>query len=193
MKTLKTLAAAAILSLGLCGSMRAETKPEVKDTAPVKVEVKPETPGVLTEAKLKEMLELLGYDVRVEKLNNTTYYWIFMTVEGIKYDVSIQLSPNMEKIWTIVPLADIKEEHLKMSERWVKLTELNDAIGPCYFRYNVGYKRLYLSRACDNRGMTAKLLRDHLERHLDRCAETKDHWMIFNTPEKPANTTTTMK
>ncbi len=41
-----------------------------------------------------------------------------------------------------------------------------------------------MSRPLDNRGVTAKILRDHLERHLERCAETKEHWLERNWASK---------
>jgi hypothetical protein len=180
----KTLSAA-ILSLSLLPGLRAETKPAATDGNPpiVKTEVKA-APGVLTDAKLKEMLETLGYEVREEKTKDGLLFWIDVTVDGLKYNVSLQISPNKEKIWGIIPLADPKAEHLKMAERWVKLMQLNDEIGPCYFRYNENYKRIYMARPLDNRGVTAKILRDHLERHTDRCAETKAHWLIGNWDAK---------
>jgi hypothetical protein len=182
-----TTLAAAILSLGLISGLRAETKPELKDGNPpaTKTESIPAAPGVLTDAKLKEMLETLGYEPREEKIKDGMNYQVFITVDGLKYDVTVQISPNKEKIWTTIPLADMNDEHLKMASRWVKLTQLNDEIGPCYFRYNLQYKRLYMTRPMDNRGVTAKLLRDHLERHTDRCAETKLHWMSANWTVKP--------
>jgi hypothetical protein len=169
-----------ILSIGMTSGLQADQKTEVKDAAPpaVKPETKPAAPGVLTDEKLKEMLEAIGFDVREEKSSDGSFtFWIKKSVSGLTYEVSVSISPNKEKIWTTTTLADIAEAQLKMSERWVKLLELNDDIGPSYFRYNAKYKKIYMSRSTDNRAVTAKALREHLERMLDRCAENKEHWM----------------
>jgi hypothetical protein len=173
----KTLAAA-ILSLSLLNGLRAETKPNATDGNPPPAKTEEKTaPGVLTDAKLKEMLEMLGYEPREEKIKDEMLFDICITSDALKYYVTVQISPNKAKIWTTIRLADIKEEHLKMADRWVKLTQLNNAIGPCYFKYDEQYKGIYMTRVMDNRGVTTKLLRDHLERHIDRCVETKTHWM----------------
>lgn len=170
--------AAAVVSLGLVGGLYADTKPAPTDGQPPapKIEAAPANPGVLSDASLKEMLEKLGYDVKEEKNGASMIYWVEVDSGGLKYSVSLQVSPNKEKLWFIVPLSDVNEEHLKQADRWVKLTELNDQIGPCYFRYNVKFKRLYMSRPMDNHGVTAKSFRDSLVRTLDRCTETKANW-----------------
>jgi hypothetical protein len=43
-----------------------------------------------------------------------------------------------------------------------------------------------MSRPLDNRAVTAALVRDTLDRIIDRCVETKEHWNCFNLPAQPA-------
>ncbi|MCE9529544.1 MAG: hypothetical protein K8T89_00155 [Planctomycetes bacterium] len=172
--------AAAIVSLGLLSGLRAETKPEETNNNPpvvVKTETKPLAPGVVDNAKLKEMLETLGYDVRESKSGSTTYYWIQKSADGLDFSLAFSLGGTQEKIFTHVTLANFTDKQLAKSDRMVKLLNLNDMIGPCYFLINPKTKQLYLTRVCENRGMTPRILKDHIGSIVDRAAETKEHWM----------------
>jgi hypothetical protein len=138
---------------------------------------------VLTEEGLQTYLKNLGYRFNVEKMGESTIYWIKVSREGVEYSVSFQISPNKEKIWAIVPLADIPEIDKASADRLAQFLELNDTIGPCYFRFNRGYKRLYMCRAMDNRAVTPDVFRDNLDRLVDRMVETRDAWQLKSWTE----------
>jgi len=171
---------ACVAALGFAALARAD------QPAPAK---KPETPApagqALTDESLQATLKDLGYTPTLEKAGSSNLYWVKVAREGTTYSVSFQISPNKEKVWAIVPLSDIPDIDKAAATRLGKLLELNDAIGPCYFRYNVANKRLYMSRPLDNRAATAALVRDTLDRIIDRCVETKEHWNCFNQSTQP--------
>lgn len=176
------LVCASILTLA-CGSAWA-TPPETK-AVPTVAEGK-----TLTVESLLEMLKNQGYAPKEEKVGTSQIYWVTVQRAGLSYNISFQISPNQEKIWAIVPLSDIAEPDKAAGGRLLKLLELNDTIGPCYFRFNRASKRLFLSRAMDNRAVTPANFRDNLERLLDRLVETKDAWQVANWSEPTAATKT---
>src|SRR5262245_109936 len=128
---------------------------------------------ILSDEGLQTMLKNLGYKPTVEKVGTTTFHGITVVRDGISYFVSFQISPNKEKIWAIVALADIADIDKVAGDRLAKLVELQDQIGPCYFRYNRANKRLYMARPMDNRAVTPELFLDNLNRLVDRLAETR--------------------
>lgn len=147
-------------------------------------------PGVLDDQALETMIKNLGYTPRLEKFNGSNLYWVDVDRQGIRFSISFQISPNKEKIWAIVSVSDLPNIKTASADRLAKLLELNDTIGPCYFRYSAANKRLYMTRTMDTRGVTAALFLDNLERLVDRLVETKSAWMVSNwaepiTPAKP--------
>lgn len=155
------------------------------DTAPAKKGAEPRVtlpPGVLDSQALETMLKNIGYTPRLEKFNGADIYWVEVDRQGVRYTISFQVSPNNEKIWAIVSVSDINIKTAS-ADRLARLLELNDTIGPCYFRYNAANKRLYMCRPLDNRGVTAAVFLDNLDRLVDRLVETKSDWMVKNWAE----------
>src|SRR5262249_34632744 len=131
-----TILSAALLSLSLSAYASGAEQPAPAKAAPANT-------GVLTDESLKAMLENLGYAPKLEKFNGSNLYCITVDGDGLRFSVSLQISPNKEKIWAIVAVADLAPDATYPAERYLKLIELNDEIGPCYFRYNRANKRLY--------------------------------------------------
>src|SRR5262245_60913541 len=94
-----TALAAAVMSLSLT-AVRAD-----QPAAPAKPAAA--TAGVLTDESLKTMLENVGYQPKVEKVGNSNHYCITVQSGGIQFAVSLQISPNKEKLWAIVAVADL--------------------------------------------------------------------------------------
>ena len=135
--------------------------------------------GQINAEQLQEMLENLGYDVKVEKLaSGNTLHWIKIKNKGSTYEVNVNISPSKTKLWTSVGLADVKPEHLAQADRMVKLLELNQKTGPTHFYYYAVHKMIYAAKPMDNRGVTAKLLREHLEDLMTQLATTEEHWDV---------------
>src|SRR5262249_16104482 len=106
MKTIRTLLAALMIScLGLSAARADEPKPTPTQEQPKAAA------GVLNDASLIDMLEMRGYKVKEEKMVQSMIYSVDVNGDGLCSSVTFQISPNKEKIWLIVALADITEEH----------------------------------------------------------------------------------
>ena len=122
------------------------------------------------------MLDNLGYDYRVEKTKGNTLHFIKISRKNLIYEVNVNISPSKSKLWTSVGLADIKPEHAAQSEKLLKLLELNQKIGPSHFYYYAPHKMVYITRPMDNRAITAKLLREHIDELMEQIVANEEHW-----------------
>ena len=176
---------AGVLALTFGVTLARADEPAPPKQAPAPAGTAPEG-KTLTDEGLRAMLVNQGYKPTVEKVGTSNLYWVKISRDGVEYSVSFQISPNKEKLWIIVPLADIADVDHAAPAKLAKLLELNDQIGPCYFRFNRQYKRLYLARAMDNRAVTPALFRDNLERTVDRLVETRAAWQVKDWSEPTA-------
>ncbi len=185
-----TTLAAAIVSLSLLNGLRAETKPDATGGNPpaAKTEVKAVS-GVLDDAKLKEMLDMLGHDMREVKLNDAGVgYYIKIRKGSYTFDMRVCLSGDKRKLWATTALAEFKPEHAARADKLMRLLELNKTVGPCFFDCAAKTKMLYIEAPLDNRGLTAKIVREHIEQVADTAFEFEADW---NTSKWSAETKTT--
>jgi len=180
MKTIKTLLAALFLScLSLSATARGdEAKPAIAKSA---------DGSSLNAESLKEMLTVLGYDFEIVKgASGGNIHYVKFVRNGMKYDVNVNIAPNGSKLWASVALADLTPEQGAQSDKLLKLLEVNQKIGPAHFYYYVPHKMIYLARPMDNRAVTAKLLREHLEAVMDAVVANETTW---NSEKWTPNTT----
>jgi hypothetical protein len=170
MKTIKALCAALMLACLGTAARADEPKPDAPKPAPAAAPA-----GVLTEEKLQEMLEMLGYEVRESKsTSGSKIFYVKQSRKGLSYEISISLSSDKNYLWTSVYLADLKPEHEAQAARLKMLLDVNQKVGPTHF-YTVE-KRVYAAKATGNRGMTAKVLREHVDDFLENVANNEEHW-----------------
>jgi hypothetical protein len=144
----------------------------------------PVTPGKakegMTDERLEEMLKLMGYEYKITGSGDSKWIQISVTRSerdtSTEYTLTTRLAGNGTMLWSHVALADLTPEQLGNAEALQKLLELNDKIGPNVFRINPKTKRLFLSRGTDTRGLTPVKLREHIDRLLDDCVETRSAW-----------------
>lgn len=165
MRIIKVMAAVAMIGILYSGQM---AKADDLDT-PVKS-------TVLTDASLRTMLEALGYEVKLEKLEKATLNWIIHRRNPYDFHLNVNLSIDKTKLWTSVALAEFKPDHEAQASRLLKLLELNQQIGPAHFYYLPSQKQLFAARVMDNRNITARDLRNHLDHLMDKVMETESAW-----------------
>ncbi len=178
MKKIQIAALASALVFGLVGLAQ---EPSLPKEAPKGDVAKKGEAGVLSVEQLPKMLEAMGYEVRVEgEEGKTQWAWVKVTREelGGTFEVSIALSPNKKKIWAHLYMANLTDEHLSNAKGLAKLLELNATEGPNHFRIDAKTKQLYLSRCCDNAGMTPANLKENLENLINGAVRTKDAWNV---------------
>lgn len=174
MKTIKTLLAALMISMFSLNAARAE--PKADEPKPAQGAT---IPGQLTPDSLKEMLTNLGYDFDVEKTTNGNFlHFVKVARKGMNYEVNVNISSNKQKLWCSVALADVKPEHATQSDKLLKLLELNQKIGPSHFYYYPPHKMFYIAKPMDNRGITAKLLRENIDSIMETVVTYETDWNV---------------
>jgi hypothetical protein len=167
MKVRLSLFALAIAACTALGSARAEEK-----TAP----------GKLTDATLEKMLEDLGYSPRksVSADGKRTWYNLVIKQDTFTYIVDVSLDTEGKKVWFSCPLRKLEAPEKVKVERLWKLLEENDNLLPMSFSYDRSNKRFYLNHSMDNRGITARVLREDIDAVLGVMRRTYPLW---NTQE----------
>lgn len=161
MKTIKTLAAAAMFTLFAASFALAQSKPA----------------NAIDEKVLKTMLEGLGYDPEPVKLSgDRTGYNIKVSFKGYDATMFMQISPSGTFVWGTLNLATIKSEHYAEGSRLFKLLQLNQVHGPCHFYITPSGKMLCLTRGLFIKGITNKDLKDHIDGLLSVAEQTVEHW-----------------
>lgn len=175
MRTIKVIMLAGILGTALVASGQADDEPKPIGTTKMTSGAKE-----LTDSDLVTMLERMGYETTTTESADKKTTWINVKVSrselGGNFEVSIALSPNKKKLWAHVHLTNLKPEHEANAPALLRLLEQNAAVGPNHFRIDAKTKAMYLSRCGDNRGLTAALVKDHIEILVDTCVQTKSDW-----------------
>lgn len=186
-KTLLGVLAATLVGLG--GTyLRADepAKPTPPDLSGVlnKAKATPTSPVAggkkLTDDELLKMIEDLGYEIisRPKATDATKRVNIKVKRGTFECPMSVNLSGgDHDQLMSFVNIGKMGEAELSNAPALTKLLELNDGfMGQCQFRINAKTKVLWLARISENRGVTAKVLRDHIEETVAAAYDTQDSW-----------------
>lgn len=150
---------------------KAEAKPDVKPTAAGKK---------LTDDELLKMIEDLGYEIIARPKETDAIKRVNIMVKRGSFDcpMSVNLSSgDHDQLMAFVNLGKLGDAELANAPALGKLLELNDGfMGQCQFRVNPKTKVLWLARLSENRGVTPKVLRDHIEETLAAAYDNQDAW-----------------
>ena len=136
--------------------------------------------GAVTEETLKSQLRAIGYDIEIigtGTIKDPTLYLAKVTKGKRSYSVGVQLSGDKTVVWLTVSLAKIEKPELSRG-RYQRLMECNYFQGTSFFSYAPTTRILMISRPCDNRGITAKVLEDKIDRLLASMEATRPDWDI---------------
>jgi hypothetical protein len=184
MKTIKSLVVAIAVACLAQTTAHAETKSDEAKPAANKAQS-----AAMTDAQLKEMLELLGYDVQEDKSSSNPTYTIKVVRKNLTYTLTVSLSGSKTKLWASSALAELKTEHASQPDKLLKLLELNQKIGPSHFYYYDKFKMIYIAKPMDNRGVTAKLLREHIDELMEQIIANEPFWDVRKWSAVAANKT----
>ncbi len=127
--------------------------------------------GAITNACLPATLTGMGYEpkalssgflIKIERDDWTMY-------------VQLVLSSDNSKLGFNANLGDVTEASVS-ADQWKDVLAANHDVDPSTFTYNRDTKKLYLHRVLDNRGLTAVVLRDQLEKYLTDLRSTEKVW-----------------
>jgi hypothetical protein len=136
--------------------------------------------GTVTEETLKGCLQSLGYPLDVYGNGTAEHPTIFVTKVSRgnrSYPVRVQLGVDKSIIWLTVDLVKIERPELS-GGCLRRLMERSYNRGGSFFEYDNPTQILMLARSCDNRGVTAKVLDNKIERMLDNVEATRPDWDV---------------
>ncbi len=191
MRKITTLALlTAALLTGTAARAQEPTPPPVAKptTAPVKK---------LTDDELMKMVDDLGYEItkRPTEADAVKRVHIKVTRGDMDVPMSINLNGDKSLVMAFVNVGKMGEAELGNAPALVKLLELNDGLltaGKGKFLVNAKTKVLWLSAVSENRGVTAKVLRDHIEETAASVSDHRDAW-DFTKWAKPGDVKTEAK
>jgi hypothetical protein len=199
MKCFKTsLLAAGFLALALpVGAALAQTGPT---TNPNPVNPGTGASGVLTNTNLAEFLKGLGHKVEVKTFaDGTVKCFLTISRDGWKYVVEVDLSQGKSHIWLTCPLGNPIAANAQLSPaKLLKLLELTHQYGPAHFSFRTSDRRLCLSIAVANQGMTADAFKNVLDNLLKKVKDSYPEWGSVATvtgggPGTNGNSSTALK
>jgi hypothetical protein len=180
MRKIHLLAAltATTLMLGAAGVRADEpAKPADAKTAPAVQAGKK-----LTDDDLVKMIEDLGYEVTRLPQPGDAVKRVQIKVTRGNFDCPMNVNlggDGQSTLLSFVNLGVPSEAALADAPKLMKLLQQNDGFldgGRVQFRMNPKTKAIFLARTTENRGITPKLLREHIEQTVAAAYDTQELW-----------------
>ena len=142
----------------------------------------------LTDDELMKMLDDLGYEITKRPAETDTVKRVQIKVSRGKMDVPLSINLNGDKslLMAYVNVGKMGDAELANSAALLKLLELNDGFlvdGKGKFLVNPKTKILWMSATSENRGITPKVLRDHIEGVVASVCDHEDAWDFSKWPK----------
>ncbi|QVL33954.1 type III secretion system chaperone [Telmatocola sphagniphila] len=132
--------------------------------------------GAISEREVKVQLEALGYTVTEHiDTNGAKRFSVPVLWNGRTYPLGVGFSADKSMVWLYLNLIKIEKPE-NSGGRFQKLLENNYTLGASTFSYNPNTQLLMLHRPIDNRGITAKILDDKIDRILRGVESTRADW-----------------
>lgn len=176
------------------------TGPAARAQEPTPAAVKP-VPAVtvrkLTDDELMKMVDDLGYEITKRPSDTDAVKRVHIKVTRGDMDVPMSINLNGDKtlVMAFVNVGKMGEAELNNAPALMKLLELNDGLltaGKGKFLVNAKTKVLWLSAVSENRGVSPKVLRDHIEETVAAVCDHRDAW-DFTKWAKPGDVKTEAK
>jgi hypothetical protein len=154
--------------------------PPAPTPPPTKATPAPAAGKKLTDDELLKMVEDLGYEVIIRPKATDEIKRVGIKVKRGTFECPMYVnlsSGDHDQLMTFVNIGKLGDEELANAPALAKLLELNDGVmGQCQFRINAKTKVLWLARISENRGVTSKVLRDHIEETVAAAYDNQDAW-----------------
>jgi hypothetical protein len=137
-----------------------------------KQQAAPQAGTAITDADLKSMLTDLGYKPK----SLSKGYQITIKKNRWTFNIQVVLSDNREKLGINTIAGDVKQPNDVPAASWLALLETNPEIDPTTFYFDRQQNRLCLHRACDNRGITKRILAKELGSFCFDVVATEKSW-----------------
>lgn len=170
-----------LLAVGLVGFVpRLAGQEPAKDTEPAK-----RKGIVLTDEKLAEMLEGLGYETKQTRTSTGRLTCTFtMTVDAWEFKPSFELSEDKSVLWLVVGLQKLPDPARPPGEILLRLLKENEK-DTKFFSVSVTTNIIRLSMPIPNHDVTPASLRRCLEQFKRRIGQTEELWNPKKWPADP--------
>jgi hypothetical protein len=167
----------------------APVQPAVNSQPQVNSGAAPSSGGVLTNDNMMGFLQSLGYD-QVEKIADNKFK-LTMVRNGWYLYSNVLIDTYANKVWLFSYMREIKDASNASADKFVKILEANNLIGPSHFYMLNG--ALYLGRAFENSGVTPARFRNELDQFYADAQRTEELWTAsaWETTNAAQVTTTT--
>ena len=189
---MRTMAAALAMFVGV-NAAQADPGSTVPEPKPLTVKA-----TRLTDDQLKEMLDRMGYEYKIEAGNGKqpNIYMLKVERDGWTYYLNVSLSFDGSLIWLFAPLKDLPPADKVPAERMEKIFAMTTNLGPAFFSLNKS-RWLYLNVTLVNKDVTAIKLRSEIDLVLSYVRATEDLWnsakWTTEAPKTPAENIKTDK
>ncbi len=151
----------------------------------------------LTDDELMKLVEDLGFEITKRPAETDAVKRVNIKVTRGDMDVPMSINLNGDKslVMAFVTVGKMGEAELGNAPALLKLLELNDGLltaGKGKFLVNAKTKVLWMSAVSENRGVTPKVLRDHIEETVAAVCDHRDAW-DFTKWAKPGDVKTEAK
>ena len=151
------LAGVMALAMG-AGLARAE---DPKPAAPTEKPAAVAAP--LTDASLQTLLENMGYQPKIDKLEKTVIYTIEITHAEWTYYVDVSLSDDKDQLWMSCVTADFPKDGKVPAEKLVALLAETNDVGPAAVYHDKKFNKIKVGMALLNHGgITPAVVRTYL-------------------------------
>ncbi len=124
--------------------------------------------------ELKSMLVNMGYEVtELDTAQASKKYQVKHYNDGLHIYISYQLSASTNFVWLT---AILNTDSINYKPRIHNILKQNTVVQPAQFYINKN-GTLMFGLAAENRGMTAAILRRHIDFVCNNIAKTKEYWM----------------
>ena len=151
----------------------------------------------LTDDDLLKMLDDLGYEITKRPTEADKVKRVHLKITRGDMDVPLSINLNGDKtlVMAFVNVGKMGEAELANGPALLKLLELNDGLlvaGKGKFLVNSTTRVLWMSAVSENRNITPKVLRDHIEGTVAAVCDHRDAW-DFTKWAKPGDVKTEAK
>ncbi|HVS37964.1 MAG TPA: hypothetical protein VMS17_20560 [Gemmataceae bacterium] len=142
------LATAGIMALTLAGMQARADGP----TPAPKTDKPAAVAAPLTDESLLTMLQNMGYDPKVEKLEKTSIYTVKVDQGDWTYYIDVSLSNDKDELWITSSVADMPADGQLPAAMLQKLLEKNNDIGPSAVYLDAKFKKVKVGLPLLNHG-----------------------------------------
>jgi hypothetical protein len=132
------------------------------------------TTAPLTDESLLTMLQNMGYDPKIDKVEKTSIYTLKIDQDKWTYTIDVALSGDKDQLWITSSAADFPADGKVPAEKLLQLLEETNTIGPAAVYTDKQHKNIKVSLPLLNHGgVTPAVFRTYLSDYVRDLADVQ--------------------